>query len=183
MVAPVPPALFAQVLAPLQKYRKCRRHVGPTVVFVVTLAQAFGLEIYTLLSTSSLSDQHRVTDLPPRTHGIPQLRPPSPSISPSPTHLSLIHAHSPSLPCRSLTIHPPLRRNGRRRLRRKWLVDPSFINHAPLRRVHMRRSPRPRLPFVPGKGEALLFLSFTNLCYASARLITPYPVPHLVWFS
>jgi len=32
VVAPVPPALFAQVLAPLQKYRKCRRHVGPTVV-------------------------------------------------------------------------------------------------------------------------------------------------------
>src|SRR6266571_363226 len=83
--------------------------------FVVTLVQAFGLEIYALLSTFSLSDRHRVTDLPPRTR-VPTT---SPNIafhlqSLSPTHLSLIHTHTPlSLPRRSLAIYPPLRRNGR----------------------------------------------------------------------
>ncbi len=84
--------------------------------FVVTLAQAFGLEIYTLLSTFSLSDRHCVTDLPPQTR-VPMT---SPNIAfhlqlLSPTHLSLIHTHTPPpLPCHSLAIYPPLHCNGHR---------------------------------------------------------------------
>src|SRR6266581_3962649 len=78
---------------------------------VATLAQAFGLEIYTLLSTSSLSDQHRVTDLPPRTR-VPSPTSPSISIDIAFPHPSLSHPHTlPPSPRRSLTIYSPLHRN------------------------------------------------------------------------